>query len=73
MHKHLIDVSAGGQLVPECIVRPGGSVSLLTWYIKLDIYVLEIKTLDNRMGQSRMHNTEKCRNLHFLNNVIQKH
>ena len=34
MHKHLIDVSAGGQLVPECIVRPGDSVSLLTWFIR---------------------------------------
>jgi len=65
MHNHLIDVSAGGQLVPECIVRPGDSDSLLTWFIRY-ICARNKNVRENRMGQSRMHNPEKCRNVHFL-------
>ena len=31
---HRVDISAGGLLVPECIIRPEVSASALTWFIR---------------------------------------
>ena len=46
MYYHCVDISTGGILVPEGIIRPVVSASELTWFIRY-IYYWNLQFLNN--------------------------